>query len=210
MKTLRITLTSWTSSFRYPGYMIGYQPTLQIPPLSTVYGLISAAKGEDVGPSDVSVGYVFLHEGQGEDLESIYEISSGWKAKTNIIRRQFLFNCRLYLYLSDLSFAKYFRKPKYQLLLGRTSDLASVKEIAEIELKTKERSRFGNTTVPFGTENAFGTIQALPAYFDNSTIPRKAMNVSRYLIMNEFGKSAKELPYDPDLDWGIYFHGVAH
>lgn len=206
MKTLRVKLTSWTGSFRYPGFMIGYQPTLSIPPLSTVYGLISAAKGENVYPSEVSVGYVFQHEGVGEDLETIYELSNDLKGKTNIVRRQFLFNCRLYLYLDDTSYSKYFRKPKYQLVLGRSSDLANVSSINEIELVTKEHGMFGNTIVPFGTENAFGTIQSLPSSFDYSTLPRMARDVSRYLIMDDFADAPDGMPYDPEMNWCVYFH----
>jgi len=46
MKVYRIHVTSWTASFRYPNMISGYQPTLSAPPLSTINGLISAAKGD--------------------------------------------------------------------------------------------------------------------------------------------------------------------
>ena len=207
MKALRVRLTSWTGSFRYPSFMIGLQPTLLIPPPSTIFGLISAAKGEEVHTNEVSVGYVFLHSGKGEDLESIYELSSGLEGKTNVIRRQFLYDCRLYIYLSDISYSKFFKYPKYQLVLGRSTDLATVTEIAEIELEIKNHSKFGNTIVPFGTKNAFGTIQSLPLSFDNNFIPRRAIDVTRYLVMNGFAEAQTEMPYDPENDWGIYFYG---
>lgn len=210
MKALRVSITSWTSSFRYPNFMIGYQPTLEVPPVSTIYGLLSAAKGESVTPDDVSVGYVFLHGGRGEDLESIYELSTGLRGKTNIIHRQFLYDCKLWLYLSDISFSTYFRNPEYQLVLGRSTDLATVSEISEIQLNPDENGKFGKTIVPFGTENAFGTIHSFPQYFDNSQIPRRAVNVSRYLVMDDFTKSPEWMPHDNELGWSIYFHGMQH
>ncbi|WP_298938611.1 CRISPR-associated protein Cas5, partial [uncultured Dysgonomonas sp.] len=39
MKTHRIKINSWTSSFRYPNLISGFQPTLEVPPVSTVMGL---------------------------------------------------------------------------------------------------------------------------------------------------------------------------
>ena len=48
MKAFRIHITSWTASFRYPNLISGYQPSLVVPPLSTVFGLFSAAVGDYV------------------------------------------------------------------------------------------------------------------------------------------------------------------
>ena len=58
MRVLRVHLMGWTASFRYPIFVTGYQPTLPVPPVSTIYGLISAAKGEYVIPEQTKVGYV--------------------------------------------------------------------------------------------------------------------------------------------------------
>ena len=56
MKYLRILIEGWTASFRYPAFISGFQPTLPVPPLSTIYGLLSAAKGELVTPDETNVG----------------------------------------------------------------------------------------------------------------------------------------------------------
>ena len=45
MNIFKIEITTWTSSFRYPNIISGFQPTLEVPPLSTVLGLINAAAG---------------------------------------------------------------------------------------------------------------------------------------------------------------------
>jgi len=96
MEALRIKIEGWTASFRYPGFISGFQPTLPVPPLSTVYGLISAAKGELVGPDDVSIGYVFESQSKAIDLEAIYELSPGLTAKSNVVKREFLFDAEMY------------------------------------------------------------------------------------------------------------------
>lgn len=205
MRALRVKFDAWTSSFRFPSFMVSYQPTLPIPPPSTIYGLISAARGEPTGPDDISMGYVFLSEGKGKDLETVYELSTELSGKSNVITREILFDCTLYLYLEDLSFLRYFKRPAYQLLLGRSSDIASVSQIKEIELTERPNVRFGHTVVPFGTDGAFGIVQALPSHFID-TVPRIARNVRRYLVMGGFGNSQKSLPYDSENDWSVYFH----
>ena len=90
MKVLRIKVEGWTASFRYPGFISGFQPTLPVPPVSTIYGLISAARGEFTVPEDVSTGYVFDFESKAVDLETIYELSPGLSAKSNVVKREFL------------------------------------------------------------------------------------------------------------------------
>ena len=44
MKVLRVHITGWVSSFRNPLFISGFQPTLPLPPLSALYGLLTAAK----------------------------------------------------------------------------------------------------------------------------------------------------------------------
>ena len=110
MKTSRILIEGWVTSFRYPAFISGFQPSLPVPPLSTIYGLISAAKGDLVTPKDLSVGYVFTHRGKAVDLETIYELA-GLKGKSNVIKREFLVDPKLYLYLDDPGYEKYFKIP---------------------------------------------------------------------------------------------------
>ena len=69
-----------------------------MPPLSAIYGIITAAKGEWVTPHDVSIGFVFHSDGKAVDLETIYEFGGGLDAKSNINKREFLVQPELYLY----------------------------------------------------------------------------------------------------------------
>ena len=105
MDIYRIHLTGWTASFRYPTFVSGFQPTLPVPPLSTIYGLLSAANGTIIIPGDIPVGYVFRSEGKAVDLETVYELEENLKAKTNIVRREILFQPELYLYIPEKSLA---------------------------------------------------------------------------------------------------------
>ena len=120
-------------------------------------------------------------------------------------KREFLFNPSLYLYIDNLEFKKYFKNPTYPMLLGRSSDLAIISEIKEINLEMKNNVKLGKTILPFGTDGAFGIIQALPTHFSDS-IPRKAIGTKPYLLMNQFFNYSGDCYFDSELDWGVWIH----
>lgn len=208
---IRVKLKSWTATFRYPTFQSGYQPTLPVPPLSTILGLLSAAKGEIVSLRDVEfIGYVFKSEGEGIDLERTYTV--GKEIGSDVLKREILIDNTLYLYLPD-KWEKYFRTPKYQLLLGRSCDLATVEEIKPIKLEEKEDVPLGGTIVPIYT-NLPGIIHALVVEYDYSTIPRTAKVVKPFIIL-PFPKTPAErqryiysgkLPYDDELGLGVWLY----
>ena len=205
MKVLRILIEGWTASFRYPTFISGFQPTLPVPPLSTIYGLLSAVKGDLVTPDDVNVGFIFESDAKSVDLETIYELKGLKGNKSNVAKREFLFNPKLYLYVDNLDFKEFFEKPSYPILLGRSSDLAFISEIKEVDLDKKSGVNLGKTILSFGTDGAFGVIQALPTHFSDD-IPRKAIGTKPYILMNQFYSYQDECYYDDELEWGVWIH----
>ena len=209
MDVVRIHIFSWTASFRYPRFMIGMQPTLKIPPLSTIYGLLSAVAGEPITPFDISIGFIFESSTNYVDLELIYEIKDLKTIKTNIIRRENLYNCHLYLYVKDVNNKVLdFREPYYPLLLGRSTDLATVSEIKNIKLQKKKNTRLGHTIIPYVTNLVKGAIQSLPVYM-TVDIPRKPIGIRPFVILEDWiSEYPDPLWYDSELDSGIWFHNV--
>ena len=137
---IRVELFAYTASFRVPGF-VGHQLTLQVPPISTIYGLLSAAAGRRIKPEDVSwFAYVCQSEAVASDLEAITAFERGKEQEIaspktrNIIQREFLAFPRLFLYL-PLEWRTVFYCPHYSLLLGRTQDVATVEVIKEIKLE---------------------------------------------------------------------------
>lgn len=191
MNVYTVDITSWTASFRYPNLISGFQPTLEVPPLSTVLGLINAAAGQYLYHRKLNIGYYFAYEMKGEDLETIYQIDSNKgqptsRAKSNIMRREFLFNAFLRLYLEDKKLADFFRKPCYSLVLGRMNDLATVTHISEKAIELSYQSyaqRISGQIVPFTGNHLAGQIQALPKYFTNA-IPRNNLGTEPYSIIS--------------------------
>lgn len=205
MLVYRITIKAWTASFRYPTFIAGFQPTLPVPPLSTIFGLLSSVKGEILTPEMIKFGYVFMSKGKAVDLETIYELDEPLKAKANICKREILFEPELYLYLDDANLAESFKFPFYPLLLGRQTELAMVTEIKSINLTKKQRSRLGGTLLPFPMSGVYGPIQALPTHFTGS-IPRQAIGVRPFYLVGGFQEYDKsEIWVDDEKNWGIWF-----
>lgn len=213
MKAYRVHITSWTASFRYPNLISGYQPSLFVPPLSTIYGLISAAAGVYICARDVPVGYLFDFETQTIDLETIYQFSSKGNrllTKPNVIRRQILFDNSLWLYFSDVKIADFFCNPRFQLLLGRSNDLASVISVDGIDFEPRMNlTKLKGTSVPMESVALNAPIQALPVSFTNE-IPRRGMGTRPFFLLDcdykQHEPVYKEGFYDPQLDHEIYWH----
>lgn len=205
MKVIRVHITGWVSSFRNPLFISGFQPTLPIPPLSAIYGITAAAKGEWVTPHDVSLGFVFHSSGKAIDLETVYESSGKLEAKSNINRREFLVDPELYLYTPEMRLKEAFERPYYPLLLGRSSDLATVKSITEIELENRSETVYRDTLLPFPDAQLYGQVQALPTHF-TAEIPRRPCGTRAYCLIREKIKYRGDVLHDPEMDWGVYLH----
>ncbi|MBM7854982.1 CRISPR-associated protein Cas5t [Desulfohalotomaculum tongense] len=209
MEVLRIVITAWTASFRYPIFIVGYQPSLPVPPLSTIYGIISAAAGRPMGPGDTAVGYYFRCKGKGTDIETIYEIGSNLKAKQNICRREILFEPELVLYITDTGLAENFRRPAHPLLLGRSGDLASVRSVEAVKLAPAKGSVIVEGTImPFPGDGLRGIVQALPTHFSED-LPRRALGTRLFCLVTERLELEREdLWMDTQAGRGVYLHFV--
>jgi CRISPR-associated protein Cas5t len=215
MKAFRIKINSWTSSFRYPNLISGFQPTLEVPPLSTVMGLLNAASGMYMENLKIELGYYFDFKIKTVDLETIYQIKANDKnfpentVKSNVIQREFLYDCQLFLYLIDEELVASFRQPAYQLLLGRSGDLAGIESIKEVELQEVSNARIAGQIVPFNGNYLPGQIQALPSYFSNS-IPRKNLGTEPYSVISYNNPVNSQLTgYRPDFEEfesDVFFH----
>ena len=227
MRVLRIHITGWVASFRNPLFISGFQPTLSLPPLSALYGLLTAAKGDWVTPHDAAIGFVFKSSGKAVDLETVYEfgktltpksninkrqartsakrIMYTMEAKSNILRREFLVQPELYLYTPQMWLKDALERPKYTLLMGRSSDLATVKSIDEIELENRSETSYQHTILPFPDSQLHGQVQALPTHF-TAEIPRRPCGTRPYCLITEKIKYQGEVLHDTEKDWGVYLH----
>lgn len=220
MKAFRIEITAETASFRHPTVVTAYQPTLPLPPISTIYGIISAVTGSWVEPGQFKLAYVFHGKSKFYDLETTYKTEGKYskgimKVEPDIIHREIYFKPRLFIYLRDEELFLNFKKPHYPILLGRSGDLACVNNRDEVELiECSDCSLYG-TAIPYepGSRPLPGLLQSLPVYFKN-TYPRTPERIQPYLLINEPSQYFEKSYHDPNLHKllgikekiGLFFH----
>lgn len=169
----------------------GYHPTLPLPPLSTVYGLIAAAVGRDVDPSRVWLGYRFCSEAKARDLEKIIlfsEKGATWNAKTGQIssmpiQREFLVNPVLRVYVPPLEdLWQAFRCPRFPLVLGRSQDVAYVERIERVELEPTTEGEAEGILLPFPCPGAGSLVYNLPTFLPTHP-PRRPLAVKPFQMV---------------------------
>ncbi len=154
LEGIRVILTAYTASFRVPLF-VGHQLTLPVPPISTVFGLLAAARGEWVPPDGVAwFAYRMEYVEKAFDLEAIIQVERRKPdeeprfVERNVLSRQFLVLPRLTLYLPR-EWEGPFRRPRYPLLLGRSQDVAAVESVVSVRLDPVPEGTVRGVLLPF-------------------------------------------------------------
>ena len=193
MKLYRVLITAQTASFRYPNFISSNQLSIKAIPYTTIAGLVASATGDDK-LVDFKFSYIFRYQSSYVDLETIYKFEKKGNSVNNknvvqdpTFKREILFDCYLTLYFEDEKIANAFKSPIFQLLLGRSGDLARVVEVKEIEAITRDKAILNGTVVPFNEFKTSGEIYAMPKYFGNSNVVREPRDVQPFLINDGLG-----------------------
>lgn len=199
MQVLKIELEGVTTSFRYPHFMVGRQPSYAMPPPATIYGHIASALGDYPERKEVRFAYSFSYAGKGDDLESIHmaEVKPGWidkkagiprnlEAVINPLPREIFLAPRLSLYLDVPNLEawhKAFREPRYPVLLGRSQDLASYSTVKLVDLVERETGYLEGTllTTEFRKRTNAGVFINMPRYINPEN--RRQVEWEMYLVV---------------------------
>ena len=208
MKLYRVLITAQTASFRYPNFISSNQLSIKAVPYTTIAGIVASATGDDT-LVDFKFSYLFRYQSSYVDLETIYKFKKKGNSVNNknvvqdpTFKREILYDCYLTLYFEDKRIANAFKSPVFQLLLGRSGDLARVVEVKEIEVIKSDKAILNGTIVPFNEFKSSGEIYAMPKYFDNSNIVREAREVQPFLINDGLGNFLYE-PKDKNEQFDI-------
>src|SRR6266446_2453545 len=147
MLVLRIEVEAPVCSFRYPHFLVGRQLTFDMPPPATIYGHIASALGDFPDPASFRFAYRFGALGKSDDLENQHIIvpsgsrpfaiggvafPSSTSATVQPTFRQFLFGCRMTLYIDRVDLEEAFFNPRFTVVLGRSQDLASYSKVEKV------------------------------------------------------------------------------
>jgi CRISPR-associated protein Cas5t len=198
LDAIRVTLTAYTASFRVPS-LVGHQLTLTVPPLSTIYGLLSAAAGRWALPEAVAwLAYRCAYATKATDLEAIRTVERSQLQATprfvqrDVIVREFLSLPRLTLYLPPEWEAR-FRRPRYALLLGRTQDIGAVEAIVSVKLEPWDSGEVNGVLLPLELvlqNHAHAWLHNLPIALSNEP-QRRLLGVRRFGVVDAQQRPAK-------------------
>lgn len=196
LPVVRVQISGSVTSFRYPHFVQGFQPTFEMPPPATIYGHICSAVGDYLPPAASQFGYHFTHEGKFIDFREHLHFDD--PIQPFPFNRELLYNPVLTLYLTDLSLEAAFRSPYYPVVLGRSQDLMTYSDIRVITLRRAERAYFEHTLLPLWMAPRLGkpTIAVtMPRYID----PRRRPTWGQYALLQQRAPYPQERVRD---DWG--------
>lgn len=217
MVVTRVEAQAPVASFRYPHFLVGRQPTYEMPPPATLYGHLCSAVGEWVDPNDALLGLRFTYEAQAFDLEHQVIVSGGTgrlggsslpetlRGTVQPVNRGFLFDCRLTLYVAG-DWVPAFRSPRYAAVLGRSQDLASYTRVDRVELQRSPHAYYEHTLLPWSLRGAVlrGRTETMARWIDYEH--GRQPHFDRFLIVKEpvLTNSADHwmhIPGGPDAHW---------
>jgi len=201
-RVLRVEVEGTTTSFRYPHFLVGRQPSYPMPPPATIYGHIASALGEFPDRSNLRFAYAFHAVGRGDDLEHAHlvEVASRRFDKSvgfvknlegviNPVRREIMLFPTLVLYVDALDKLELerlwqaFREPRYPVVLGRSQDLAAYRSVEMIELEEATSGYLEGTLLPWTwrLRTSAGTMATMPRFIDPAD--RKRVEWAPYVVL---------------------------
>lgn len=220
MRVLRVEAEGLATSFRYPHFLVGRQPTFRMPPPATIYGHICSAAGDLLDPRALRFGYAFYYDGVADDLELLHiatvaggrnlpgarEIPSNIEAKPTPTSRELLLFPRLTLYidapglLERLTHA--FREPRYVVVLGRSQDLMSYRRVDVVELEEGRQAYLEATLLPWSyrSRTQAGIGVTMPRFIDPAD--RHRVIWSPYIVLEGrvwLAAPGEDLPPSPSI-----------
>lgn len=211
MRVLKVIAEGLTTSFRYPHFMQGVQPTFDMPPPATIYGLICSVIGKWVTPVDLQFAYHFTFNAKKENEIEHTHILSGSSGKLknsglpkvlegniNPFKRHLLFFPRLMLYLNRPEWEAAFKSPRYAVALGRSQDLLTFTRVSTLTLERTDHAYLEATLLPYelGLRASRGVAVLMPRFLDY--VRNRQPAFARYIMLTSRIRTAELLRFASD------------
>jgi CRISPR-associated protein Cas5t len=192
LPAVHVCLEALSASFRYPLTISGTQISTSVPAYSNVLGIISACAGRFVKPSETRVGFEFACKSHWLELEKTRRLEMNKQGRLRshskgqgISYRQVYSFPSLDLYLSNVNLREVFERPASTPCFGRSQDIAWIKSVREVTLRSAPKGSIGPTLIPYPQQGVAGLLVRLPEWFDNDrpNQPRRPGPFGRYQAM---------------------------
>lgn len=200
MKINRIIIKGDFAHFKIPA-RAKIQQTYNIPPISTVVGILQNIYGADI--DDFKVGYTIKYNKKHKDLMTIYK-EFNLVEKSPKDKKRFMTDTCIVEYLYDVELVIYTDikndiELKDVLVLGKANCLASISSIEEIELIEKEGYGYNQYTNKNIGDGQIRRINTLTKFNELTDMYDIQSEIVRENIEFEYDKN-----YDNDFEQNIY------
>lgn len=200
MKINRITIKGDFAHFKIPA-RAKIQQTYDIPPISTVVGILQNIFGADI--DNFNLGYTINYSNKHKDLMTIYkELNLSEKRPTD--KKRFISDTCIVEYLYNVELVIYTDinkeiELKDTLVLGKTNCLATILNIEEVELIDKEGYGYNQYTQKDIGDGQIRRINTLTKYNNLTDMYDIKSSLVRENTEFEYNKN-----YDKDIEQNIY------
>ena len=192
MRLNRITIKGEFAHFKVPA-KAKIQQTYEIPPISTVVGILQNIYGKDI--DNFTFGYTISHKGKTREVMKLYkEINPLEKALTD--KKRFTSDIATIEYLYDVELVIYTSINQTILLedvlvLGKANNLGTITEIKEIDLVEKDGYGYSQYTSKNIGDGQIRRINTLTEFNENT---------DKYDIKSALVRENREFEYDKNYD----------
>lgn len=200
MKVKKITIRGELAHFKVPAKS-KIQQTFDIPPISTVVGILQNLFGKDI--NDFNLGYIIKYDNKFKDLMTIYkEFDLSKESPTDKCRFmsdtcivEYLYNVELIIYTNikkDIIIEDV-------LVLGKANCLATLSCVEDIELLEQEGYGYNQYTHRDIGDGQIRRINTLTKFNENTDMYDIQSSLVRENIEFKYNKN-----YDKDLNQNVY------
>lgn len=200
MKLNRITITGDLAHFKIPAKS-KIQQTFDIPPISTVIGILQNIYGKDI--DDFTLGYFIKFKNKHKDAMTIYkELDLSERRPTD--KKRFISDLCIVEYLYDVELVIYTSINQNILLedvlmLGKANCLGTIREIKEVKLTDKQSYGYYQYTDKNIGEGQIRRINTITKFNSSTDMYDIKTAIVRENIEFEYDKY-----YDNDFEQSIY------
>lgn len=169
---LHVRFEGFTSTFKIPYINTGTLVCAPVPSYSTIVGIISCCLGRLLKKDETAIGFTYLHEGSGTDLETTQRLKfEKGNLKKNptpgITARQFYTSPKLDIYLDNTCLKPHFLNPVGVPTLGRSQDISWITCVETLTSKAVPSGLIKPTLIPYPCDMIGGRILRYCDYFYN-------------------------------------------
>lgn len=181
LNVLKVVASGPVTSFRYPHFAQGTQPSYDMPPPATLYGHIASALGFLPDVDSFRIGVNFTYAGRFLDFEHVHLFGSKGGPKLSPFRRELLFRPRLTLYIDRPDWYPALRRPRYVVTLGRSQDLMMYESVSRVTLEAVSAAYVEDTLLPlaYQPQPLHRVAASLPRYVS----PQRDLTWGQYTIV---------------------------